>query len=101
MKSLLEAGAKLTVFDPEAMPNIKKQFGDDLTYAPSMYNALENADALLICSEWSIFRTPDFQRVKNSLNEPIIFDGRNLYNLEDMDAEGFTYISIGRKKINT
>ncbi|MGK0175428.1 MAG: UDPglucose 6-dehydrogenase, partial [Ulvibacter sp.] len=66
----------------------------------SMYNALENADALLICAEWSIFRTPDFQRVKDSLNEPIIFDGRNLYNLEDMDAEGFTYISIGRKEIN-
>jgi UDPglucose 6-dehydrogenase len=100
MKSLLEAGAELTVFDPEAMPNIKKQFGDNLNYAPSMYKALENADALLICSEWSIFRTPDFQRVKNSLNEPIIFDGRNLYNLEDMNAEGFSYTSIGRKKIN-
>lgn len=100
MKSLLEAGAELTVFDPEAMANIKKQFGDNLNYAPSMYKALENADALLICSEWSIFRTPDFQRVKNSLNEPIIFDGRNLYNLEDMNAEGFSYTSIGRKKIN-
>ena len=100
MKSLLEAGAKLTVFDPEAMPNIKKQFGDKLNYGSSMYNALENTDALLICTEWSIFRTPDFQRIKNTLTAPIIFDGRNLYNLEDMDAEGFTYVSIGRKEIN-
>jgi UDPglucose 6-dehydrogenase len=100
MNSLLDAGATLTVFDPEAIPNIKKQFGDALNYAPSMYKALENADALLICTEWSIFRTPDFQRVKNSLNKPIIFDGRNLYNLEDMEAEGFSYVSIGRKEIN-
>ena len=100
MTSLLEAGVELTVFDPEAMPNIKKQFGDKLNYASSMYQALENTDALLICTEWSIFRAPDFQRVKDSLNEPIIFDGRNLYNLEDMDAEGFTYVSIGRKEIS-
>ena len=99
MQSLLEAGAKITVFDPEAMPNIKKQFGDKLNYATSMYNTLDNADALLICTEWSIFRTPDFQRVKDLLNEPIIFDGRNLYNLEDMNAEGFSYVSIGRKEI--
>ncbi len=99
MKNLLEAGAKLAVFDPEAMPNIKKQFGDNLNYASSMYNALENADALLICAEWSIFRTPDYQRVKELLNQPVVFDGRNLYNLEDMKAEGFTYISIGRKEI--
>ena len=100
MTSLLEAGAKLTVFDPEAMPNIKKQFGKNLDYASSMYEALENADALLICAEWSIFRTPDFQRIKEVLKTPVIFDGRNLFNLDDMDAEGFTYVSIGRKKVN-
>lgn len=100
MKALLEKGAELTVFDPEAMPNIKKSFGNTLTYADSMYGATEGADALLICTEWSIFRTPNFQKLKGLLNQPAIFDGRNLYNTEDLQAEGFTYISIGRKEIN-
>ncbi len=100
MKNLLEAGAKLTVFDPEAMPNIKIQFGDKLNYSTSMYNVLENADALLICTEWSIFRTPDYNRVKELLKHPVVFDGRNLYNAEDMKTEGFKYVSIGRKEVN-
>jgi UDPglucose 6-dehydrogenase len=100
MKNLLEAGAELTVFDPEAMPNIKKQFGDKLSYRTSMYDVLENADALLICTEWSIFRAPDYHRVKELLKQPVVFDGRNLYNVEDMKAEGFTYVSIGRKEMN-
>ena len=97
MNALLEKGATLSVFDPEAMPNIKKQFGDSLHYAASMYDALEGADALVICTEWSIFRTPNYQKLKQLLNNPVIFDGRNLYNVEDMEAEGFTYYSIGRK----
>jgi UDPglucose 6-dehydrogenase len=100
MEALLEKGAKLNVFDPEAMPNIKKKFGDKLQYADSMYDAVSNADALFICTEWSIFRTPNYKKLKESLNKPVIFDGRNLYNLEDMETEGFTYISIGRKEIN-
>lgn len=100
MKSLLQKGVSLRVFDPEAIPSIKKQFGDKLIYANSMYDALENADALLICTEWSIFRTPDFQKLKALLKEPVIFDGRNLYRIEDLETEGFTYISIGRKQIN-
>lgn len=100
MNGLLELNAKLQVFDPEAMPNIKKRFGDKLHYSESMYEALEGADALLICTEWSIFRTPDYSRLKNSLNKPVIFDGRNLYNVNDMEAEGFTYVSIGRKAVN-
>lgn len=100
MNGLLELNAKLQVFDPEAMPNIKKRFGDKLHYSESMYEALEGADALLICTEWSIFRTPDYSRLKNSLNNPVIFDGRNLYNVNDMEAEGFTYVSIGRKAVN-
>lgn len=99
MNSLLEKGATLSVFDPEAMPNIQKQFGDSLTYATSMYQALEGADALVICTEWSIFRSPNFSKVKELLANPIIFDGRNLYSLEEMQAEGFTYVSIGRKEI--
>ena len=97
MHGLLSKGAKLTVFDPEAMPNIKKQFGDTLQYADSMYDALENAEMLLICTEWSIFRTPDFSKIKQKLKNPVIFDGRNLYNVEDVKNEGFTYVSIGRK----
>ncbi len=96
MNALLEEGCKLQVFDPEAMPNIRKQFGDKLNYAGSMYEALENADALLICTEWSIFRTPNLDKMKSLLRNNLIFDGRNLYNVADMKAEGFNYISIGR-----
>ncbi|MCH9661211.1 MAG: UDP-glucose/GDP-mannose dehydrogenase family protein [Bacteroidetes bacterium] len=99
MKSLLDKGADLSVFDPEAMPNIKKQFGDSLTYCNAMYDALEGADALVICTEWSIFRAPDFTRMKQLLKQPTIFDGRNLYNVDDLDAEGFAYVSIGRKEV--
>ncbi len=96
MQSLLKKGAYLFVYDPEAMPNIKKRFGKDLTYCDSMYQALENADSLLICTEWSIFRTPDFNKVKDLLNQPTIFDGRNLYDIEEMKKEGINYVSIGR-----
>ena len=96
MEALLKKGANLSVFDPEAMPNIKRKFGDRLTYKESMYEALEGADALVICTEWSIFRTPDFQKVASKLNQSVIFDGRNLYNVEDLKEEGFAYFSIGR-----
>ncbi|WP_310993456.1 UDP-glucose dehydrogenase family protein [Aequorivita marina] len=100
MEALLDRNAKLQVFDPEAMPNIEKRFGDKLNYADSMYEALEGAEALLICTEWSIFRTPDYKRLKKLLKNPVIFDGRNLYNIHDMQKEGFTYISIGRQAVN-
>ena len=96
MNELLSRGAKLSVYDPEAMQNIKKQFGDKLTYCESMYDALTDADALVICTEWSIFRTPDFNKVKQLLKQNIIFDGRNLYDLEDIKKEGISYMSIGR-----
>mgnify|MGYP000002871573 CR=1 FL=1 len=98
MNALLKKGVKLQVFDPEAMPNIEKTFGDKLSYSETMYAALEGADALLICTEWSIFRTPDYRKLKESLNNAVIFDGRNLYNVNDMESEGFNYISIGRKE---
>lgn len=100
MNELLARGATLSVFDPEAMPNIEKQFGDKLQYANSMYEAVSGVDALVICTEWSIFRTPNYQKLKQLLNQPVIFDGRNLYNVEDMESEGFTYYSIGRKTAN-
>ena len=100
MQELLSMGANLTVFDPEAMPNIKKQFGDEISYAEGMYDALENADALVICTEWSIFRSPSFSKVKSLLKEPAIFDGRNIYQVDDMAKEGFKYVSIGRNEAN-
>ena len=100
MKALLNKGAILTVYDPEAMPNIKKSFGDTLIYKNNMYETIENADALVICTEWSIFRTLNYKKLKKALINPVIFDGRNLYNVEDMQSEGFTYISIGRKEAN-
>ncbi len=96
IEKLLNKGASLSVYDPEAMPNIKKQFGETLNYCNSMYEALENADALIICTEWSIFRTPDFNKVKQLLKQSIIFDGRNLYDVEEIKKEGFIYSSIGR-----
>ncbi|MGJ8665378.1 MAG: UDP-glucose dehydrogenase family protein [Patiriisocius sp.] len=99
MKGLLERGASLQVFDPEAMPNIRKRFGEKLQYATGMYEALESADALLICTEWSIFRTPNLEKVKQLLQQPVIFDGRNLYDTNDMQDAGFDYVSIGRKEI--
>ena len=96
MNELLNKNAVLSVYDPEAMPNIEKQFGNTLNYCNSMYDALENADALVICTEWSIFRAPDFQKVKQLLKQHVIFDGRNLYDLEEVKREGISYISIGR-----
>ncbi|MEM6685809.1 MAG: UDP-glucose/GDP-mannose dehydrogenase family protein [Bacteroidota bacterium] len=96
---LLQRGAKLKAFDPEAMDNVQRKLGDKLEYADSMYEAIENTDALIICTEWSIFRTPNFQKLREKLNQPIIFDGRNLYDVAEMEREGFTYFSIGRKEV--
>ncbi|EDP96968.1 UDP-glucose/GDP-mannose dehydrogenase family protein [Kordia algicida OT-1] len=96
---LLAKGAKLKAFDPEAMDNVKAKLGDKIEYAQSMYEAIENTDALIICTEWSIFRTPNFQKLREHLKQPIIFDGRNLYDVAEMEKEGFTYFSIGRKEV--
>lgn len=98
INALLEKGAKIKAFDPEAMDNVKARYNDQIEFATNMYEATENADALVISTEWSIFRTPDFTRLKNNLNQSVIFDGRNLYEVGDMEKEGFTYISIGRKE---
>ena len=98
MNELLEMGANLTVFDPEAMPNIEKKFGNRLKYAEGMYEPLENADALVICTEWSIFRSPSFSKMKSLMKDYVIFDGRNIYSVEDMANEGFKYVSIGRNQ---
>jgi len=97
--ALLKEGAAVTAFDPEAMPNIKKLMGDKISYAPNRYDALNEADALLVITEWSVFRTPDFDFMKEKLKAPVIFDGRNLYDLQRMKECGFYYNSIGRKVI--
>ena len=97
---LVAAGAKLRVFDPEAMENVKRIMGDKITYATNQYDALNGADALIIVTEWSEFRNPTFDRIKEALKQPAIFDGRNIYSLDKMKEIGFYYESIGRNKVN-
>ncbi|MDA0714212.1 MAG: UDP-glucose/GDP-mannose dehydrogenase family protein [Bacteroidetes bacterium] len=97
--ALLSKGAKVTAFDPEAMENVKKSHGDKIQLASNEYEALEGTDALIIATEWSVFRNPDFNKVKTLMPSHTIFDGRNLYDLETMRDHGFTYYSIGRKLI--
>ena len=93
---ILEAGASVQAYDPEAMGVAKRIFGSRITYAESSYTALTGADGLVIVTEWNEFREPDFARMRKLLRQPVIFDGRNLYNPEQIRAQGFTYISIGR-----
>ncbi len=97
IEKLKEAGAEITAFDPEAMDNVQRKIGDKINYVEDMYAATENADALLICTEWSIFRTPDYDLLKKNMNNNVIFDGRNLYEVNEVNKEGFAYYSIGRK----
>jgi len=96
---LLEAGANVKAFDPEAIENVKEKYGDKLQYGKDMYEVTEGADALLICTEWSIFRTPNYDLLKSNLNNPVIFDGRNLYPTVELAKQGIHYISIGRQKV--
>jgi UDPglucose 6-dehydrogenase len=96
IEELLQLGAEVTAFDPEAMENVKRKMGDRISYATRMYEVLENADALVICTEWGVFRNPNFKQIKELLREPVIFDGRNLYDTEEMQSEGFYYASVGR-----
>ncbi len=100
IRELLNEGATITVFDPEAMGNVKQLIGDVVTYAPSQYEALANADALIIATEWNEFRTPDFERIGEALLQKAIFDGRNLFDTDLMEKLGFYYFSIGRKTVN-
>lgn len=94
--SLLQLGATVSVFDPEAMKNVQQVMSKKLGYAENMYAALNNADGLIIATEWSEFRTPDFDQIKACLKTKVIFDGRNLFEKELMAQEGFEYVSIGR-----
>ena len=99
IEDLLARDAKVKAFDPEAMQNVKKKFGDKIQLESNMYNTVIDADALIICTEWSIFRTPDFSKLKDKMNSPVIFDGRNLFDIGDLKSEGFYYSSIGRKTV--
>lgn len=97
---LLAAGATVTAFDPEAMPNVKALLGDKIQFAASQYETLADADALIIATEWNEFRTPDFTKISSSLKRRTIFDGRNLFDTELMEKLGYYYFSIGRKTVN-
>jgi UDPglucose 6-dehydrogenase len=93
---MLAAGAAVQAYDPEAMTVARGIFGSKVTFAENSYAALKGADALAIVTEWNEFREPDFERMKKLLARPLIFDGRNLYNPDQIRAHGFTYVSIGR-----
>lgn len=100
IRALLDKGAKVSAFDPEAMENVKRVLGDSIHYANDPYEALQDADALLIATEWSLFRTPDFEKMNSMLKSKTIFDGRNLYDLQRMGEMGYYYSSIGRETIS-
>jgi UDPglucose 6-dehydrogenase len=97
---ILEAGGKVRTYDPEAMPNVQRLMGNKIHFAKDAYDALEGTDALVIVTEWSEFRNPDFEKILGTLKFPAIFDGRNVYSLEKMEELGFYYESIGRKIVN-
>ncbi len=100
IEKLIESGAIVSAYDPEGMSNVKKQLGDAIHYCQNMYDTLDGADALVIVTEWTVFRTPDFPKMKSLMTGNVIFDGRNLFDLEEMKAQGYKYFSIGRQTIN-
>ena len=101
IEKLIAHGFKIKVYDPEALENVKKLFGNKIEYCSDLYSTVKDADALAIMTEWNVFRTPDFEILSTNLKNKIIFDGRNLYDLDHMQKLGFKYFSIGRKTVNT
>lgn len=99
IEELIAKGAIIVAYDPEAMENVKNEIGDKITYAENQYDALKDADALLIATEWNEFRTPDFSKMKSLLKNPAIFDGRNLFEIYLMEECGFHYESVGRRVV--
>jgi UDPglucose 6-dehydrogenase len=99
IRALLGEGATITVFDPEAMANVKQQMDSIISYSDNQYDCLKQADALIIATEWNEFRTPDFEKIGSILKAKAIFDGRNLFDIEQMEQMGFHYESIGRKAV--
>jgi UDPglucose 6-dehydrogenase len=100
IEELLKAGAIISAFDPEAMENIRQLMGDKVALTFGHYDTLHGADALAIITEWSLFRTPDFGKMSQLMKNKVIFDGRNLYNVESMEETGWYYNSIGRPTVN-
>jgi UDPglucose 6-dehydrogenase len=100
IEDLLKEGATISAFDPEAMNNVKGVIGDQIEYATDQYSAAKDADALLILTEWSVFRTPDFEQLDTLLKAKVVFDGRNLYDVQKMIDCGYYYNSIGRKVVS-
>jgi UDPglucose 6-dehydrogenase len=100
IEELLVAGAAVRAHDPEAMDHVRRVFGNRISYHNTPYEAAQGAQAILIATEWPEFRAPDFERLGSMMKSKVIFDGRNLYDLQEMTDAGFTYISIGRKSIN-
>jgi UDPglucose 6-dehydrogenase len=96
---LLAAGAQVVVHDPEAMENVRADYGDRLTYCERQLDALRGADALAILTEWGEFRHPDLKEMHSLMKTPLVFDGRNIFSLEQMRQAGFTYFSIGRPAV--
>jgi UDPglucose 6-dehydrogenase len=96
---LIKAGATVSAFDPEGMPNVKQLLGNKISYGERQYDVLENADALIIATEWNEFRTPEFDKIKASLKNNVIFDGRNLFDLQQIKQMGFHYESVGRRTV--
>ncbi len=101
IEELLRNGVRVVVHDPEAMDNVRAQYGDRLQYASTPLEALKDADALAINTEWDEFRSPDLQGMKRLMKAPIVFDGRNLYNPDDLHEAGFAYFSIGRQPVSS
>ena len=99
IEKLTSMGATVKAYDPEAMSNVQQKIGDQIQYASNEYDALDKADALIICTEWSVFRTPDFNELNARLSEKTIFDGRNLYAPSKMKERGYHYKSIGRETV--
>lgn len=97
--TLLSLGATVKAYDPEAIENVKGIFGDKIVYGEDEYDTLKGADALMIMTEWPVFRTPEFDKIAAALSNKVIFDGRNLYDLSQMEDLGFTYYSVGRKTV--
>ena len=99
IQELIVQGATVVAYDPEAMENVKSEIGEKIIYSDNQYDALRDADALLIATEWNEFRTPDFNKMKSLLKNPVIFDGRNLFELYQMEECGFHYESVGRRVV--
>ena len=101
IEKLIQCGAEVIAHDPEAMDNVKAlSIGQQIGFSENEYGALNGADALIICTEWSLYRNPDFEKVKKLMTDAVVFDGRNLFDVEDMNAKGFYYSSIGRNTID-